>query len=81
VLVSTADVVVAIGGGAGTLSELAAAWQLGKPVVAVGDAGWAGRIAGQAIDGRRSDVVVAAATPQQAVERCLAALRQRRDAP
>lgn len=33
VLVSTADVVVAVGGGAGTLSELAMAWQHGKVMV------------------------------------------------
>jgi uncharacterized protein (TIGR00725 family) len=32
-VVATADAVVAIGGGAGTLSEMALAWQLGRPLV------------------------------------------------
>ena len=33
ILVAMADVVVAVGGGSGTLSEIALAWQHGKPIV------------------------------------------------
>lgn len=61
-VVATGDVVVAVGGGAGTLSELALAWQLGRPVVALADAeGWGAKLAGTSIDGRRADVVHSAA--------------------
>ncbi len=70
-LVSTADVVVAIAGGSGTLSELALAWQLGRPVVALTGAGWAGRLAGEAIDGRRAGVILGAESPEDAVRLAL----------
>lgn len=41
VVVSTGTLVVAIGGGPGTLSEIALAWQIGRPVLALrGAGGW-----------------------------------------
>ena len=52
-LVAHADAVVAVGGGAGTLSEMALAWQLRRLVVGLEGEGWAGRLAGQPMDGRR----------------------------
>jgi hypothetical protein len=68
VLVSTADVVVAVGGGSGTLGEIAVAWQLGKPIVALRSvAGWAADLADRAIDDRRADRIVGAASPEEAV--------------
>ncbi len=68
VLISTADVVVAVGGGSGTLSEMAVAWQLGKPIVGLAVAGgWAAKLAGEPIDDRRRDTVVSAETAEQAV--------------
>jgi len=70
IVVAMSDVVIAIGGGAGTLSELALAWQLGKPIVALGTAGgWAARLAGQAIDHRHAGVMHDEATPSAAVRR------------
>lgn len=69
VLVASADVVVALAGGAGTLSELAAAWQLGRPIVALRGEGWAGALAGRAVDPRREDVVVPAEDPAEAIDR------------
>ncbi len=51
-LVAHADAVVAVGGGAGTLSEIALAWQLKRLVIALEGAGWAGRLAGEPLDGR-----------------------------
>ena len=60
--------VVLVGGGAGTLSEAAYAWQFGKPVIALaGSGGWADKLAGEPIDDRRSDKVLAVATPEEAV--------------
>jgi uncharacterized protein (TIGR00725 family) len=67
-VVLSADVVVLVGGSSGTLSEAAFAWQFGKPLIALAPAGgWAGRLAGTAIDERRQDTVLSAATPEQAV--------------
>jgi hypothetical protein len=52
------DVVIAVGGGAGTLSELAFAWMHGRPILLLaGSGGWAERLAGQALDARRSAVI------------------------
>ena len=68
ILVAMADVVVAIGGGSGTLSEIALAWQHGKPIVALDlDEGWATRLAGERLDARRDDVVHRAETAAEAV--------------
>ena len=52
-IVVNADAVVAIGGGAGTLSEIALAWSLFKLIVAYkGVGGWAANLADQKIDAR-----------------------------
>lgn len=52
-LVAHADAVVAIGGGAGTLSEMALAWIHRRLVVAYRVEGWSGRLAGAPVDDRR----------------------------
>lgn len=75
-VVGMADVVVAVGGSSGTLSEIALAWTQGKPVVALDlGEGWSARLAGQAVDDRRDDVVHAATTAQEAVRRAVASVR------
>lgn len=75
VLVAMADVVVAVAGGAGTLSEIALAWQLGRPVIALATTGgWAERLAGQSLDDRRAGEVISAVDPQRAVDAALAVL-------
>lgn len=52
-IVGRADAVVAIGGGAGTLQEIAEAWVVKRPVIViVGLSGVGGLMAGQRIDGR-----------------------------
>lgn len=66
-LVSCAAAVVGVGGGAGTLSELALAWQEDKPIAVVGDDGWAGALAGRRLDDRRSDRVRACAAAEGVV--------------
>lgn len=74
-LVAMADVIVAIGGGAGTLSEMALAWQLGKPLVALvtGETkgGWATELAGRCIDARGDEPVHSAASATEAIELAL----------
>ncbi|UQA58611.1 TIGR00725 family protein [Polyangium aurulentum] len=67
-IVAMADVVVAVGGGAGTLSEIAVAWQLEKPIVTLAAAGgWAERLAGETIDARRSEPLRGAANAEEAI--------------
>ena len=67
-VVSSANVVLAIAGGSGTLSEIALAWQMGKPVLALSSSGgWASRLAGQTVDQRRNDRVVEVHDPRQAI--------------
>lgn len=78
VVVATADVVVAVGGRAGTLSELALAWKAGRPIVAVDTGtGWAARLAGEPIDDRRPDRVHGPASPREAARIAREAIRRR----
>ena len=49
------DAVVAVGGGAGTLSEISFAWIYGRPIALLGESGWTGRLAGVLIDHRRHE--------------------------
>jgi len=52
VLISQADALVAIGGGAGTLSEIALAWVHRRLVLAYRLPGWSGRVADAPLDHR-----------------------------
>lgn len=57
--VLAADVVIAIGGASGTLSEMAFAWSYRKPIIALrSSGGWAERLAGQCIDHRNDEPVI-----------------------
>ncbi len=51
------DVVVAIGGAAGTLAEISFAWQSGRKIGVIGKAGWAKRLANERLDDRREDTI------------------------
>ena len=52
-IVINADAVIVIGGGAGTLSEIAAAWHLLKLIISYKTVdGWSSKIADQAVDHR-----------------------------
>src|SRR6056297_310333 len=53
--VLSGDVIVSIGGKSGTLSELAYAWQYGKPVICCSfTGGWSSKILQQPVDDRKS---------------------------
>ena len=52
------DVVIAIGGAAGTLTELGFAWQYKKPIALLGETGWSKTLANQKLDDRRTDKMV-----------------------
>ncbi len=67
--VYSADGVIVVGGGAGTLSEIAAAYIEGKPIVALkGSGGVADEYAGRYLDQRRTVLIRSADTPSEAVE-------------
>ncbi|MFW9961589.1 MAG: TIGR00725 family protein [Candidatus Thorarchaeota archaeon] len=69
------DAVIALDGSAGTLSEIAIAWFSDRPIVALTKSGgWAQKLAGTQIDGRRNDVVYSAETPREAVQMVFDAL-------
>ena len=58
-IVQTADIIIAAGGGAGTLSEIAFAWQLDKKVLCVTlFEGWAKELAGRNLDSRKSGLLI-----------------------
>ena len=78
-VVASADVVIAVGGGAGTLSEIALASQLGKPIIALGDHGWAGRLAGQVLDGRSPTAIRGCASVDEVIAACVESLAEPRD--
>jgi len=60
---------IAIAGGAGTLSEIAFAWQIGRPIAILGGSGgWAERLGGEKIDHRREMPVVTLSSVENAIE-------------
>jgi hypothetical protein len=59
IIVRTADIIIAAGGGAGTLSEIAFAWQLEKKVLCVTFfEGWAKELAGRNLDDRQNGLLI-----------------------
>jgi uncharacterized protein (TIGR00725 family) len=52
-IVANSDVVVAMGGRAGTLSEISFAWTFKRMIIAYDIKGWSGKIAGTRIDDRK----------------------------
>jgi uncharacterized protein (TIGR00725 family) len=63
-----ADGIVSVGGGSGTLSELAYAWQMKKPIAAmVTSGGWSSRLAGERIDDSRVEPIFSAVSAHEAL--------------
>ncbi|MFC1897887.1 acyl-CoA synthetase [Chloroflexota bacterium] len=73
-IVSQADAVIAIGGGAGTLSEIALAWVYFRLIVAFRGSGWAGEMADRKVDERSrypdfpEDQVFGCDIPEEAID-------------
>lgn len=66
------DALVVVGGGAGTLIEVAAAYQAGKPIVAVkGSGGVADGWAGKHVDDRRKGSILQGSSPRDAVKKAV----------
>jgi len=59
VLVLSADILIALGGGAGTLNEISYAWQYSKKVFCyTGTEGWSKKLANQNLDSRKEDLLI-----------------------
>jgi uncharacterized protein (TIGR00725 family) len=68
----SADAIIVVGGGAGTLIEIAAAYQGRIPIVSVkGTGGVADRLVGSYIDGRNIERILGEDTPEKAVATAL----------
>ena len=68
VLVSMSDAIIAIGGGSGTLSEIALAWQMKKMIIAIDFDGWSGNLKSLRLDKRRADKIFEAENATSAIE-------------
>jgi uncharacterized protein (TIGR00725 family) len=72
----SADAVIIVGGGAGSMIEVAAAYQKGIPIIAVrGTGGMADRLVDTYIDDRKIERILGENTPQKAVETALALIK------
>ena len=40
------------------MSEMAFAWQFKRPIIAIGNEGWAARLAGESLDSRHESLIV-----------------------
>lgn len=68
-LILSCDGIIALGGGAGTLQELAIAYRNKKPVVILDtDYGWSSKLADSFLDERRNVKFIVAKTPKQTVD-------------
>ncbi len=66
------EAMIIVGGGAGTLTEVAAAYQADKPIVSVrGTGGVADDWAGRHLDHRRKRPIIEASNPEDAVKKAL----------
>jgi len=70
VVILTGDICVAIGGKAGTLSEICFAWIYQKPIIAMSNIeGWSSKISNQKLDDRRPDKIYGVETPEQVIDK------------
>lgn len=59
VIVLSSDILIALGGGAGTLNEISYAWQFGKKVFCyTGTEGWSKKLANQNLDSRKENLLI-----------------------
>lgn len=69
-LVMMCDALIAIGGGAGTLEEITIAYRNNKPIIAItSEKGWSKKCANTFLDSRQATKILAAKTPQEAVDK------------
>jgi len=72
VVAYSGDAMIVVGGGAGTISEVAAAYQVAKPIVTVkGTGGIADEWAGKYLDARRTTLILGGSGPEDAVKKVM----------
>lgn len=66
---NSCDAIITLSGGSGTLTEIAMAYQLDIPIIAIkGCGGWSDKLASTFIDNRNRRRVIAVETPEDAVK-------------
>ena len=69
ILINSSDGVIAIGGSAGTLKEMAYAYKIGKPIAVIkGSGGWADKLSDSYLDEKKTVKIVGAKTAKEAVD-------------
>jgi hypothetical protein len=77
-LVLSCDVIIAIGGGSGTLTEMAIAYQANIPIVTIDKfEGWAKELSDKYIDKRNRLKCERASTPKEALNKAIELLKQK----
>lgn len=77
-LILSCDVIIAISGGSGTLTEMAIAYQAGIPIITIPNFdGWAKKVSGTYIDDRERLKCIEATTPKEAITQALQAVSMR----
>jgi len=78
-LVLSCDVVIAVGGGSGTLTEIAIAYQANIPVVVMKNTGgWSEKLANTYLDDRKRFKIETAKTAKEAVDKAFALVDRRK---
>jgi len=71
-LVLSCDVIIAIGGGSGTLTEIAIAYQANIPIITIDlFDGWAKKLSGNYLDNRNRLICMSAKTPEEALKKAI----------
>lgn len=77
-LILSCDVIIAISGGSGTLTEMAIAYQANIPIITVDKfGGWAKKLSNKYIDDRNRLKCLSAKTPKEALKKALKAIEER----
>ena len=74
-LIQSCDVIIAISGGSGTLTEMAIAYQANIPIITVDKfGGWAKKLSNKYIDQRKRVKCITASTPEEALNKAIKAV-------
>ncbi len=69
IIANTGDILIAVSGGAGTLSEIAFGWQMNKKVICYTEFdGWAKNLAGKNLDAKHKGLLLSAKNLKQVVD-------------